>query len=38
VRVALKETGFYGWATREGRDKSLEDTSKLIDQLMIGKA
>jgi hexulose-6-phosphate isomerase len=38
VRVALKETGFYGWATREGSDKSLEDTSKLIDQLMIGKA
>ena len=36
VRVALKEIGFSGWATREGRDKSLEDTSALIDQLMIG--
>jgi L-ribulose-5-phosphate 3-epimerase len=36
VRVALKEVGFSGWATREGRDKSLEDTSALIDQLMIG--
>ncbi|MGB0326818.1 MAG: sugar phosphate isomerase/epimerase family protein [Akkermansiaceae bacterium] len=37
VRIALKETGFSGWATREGRDKSLEDTSALIDQLLIGK-
>ena len=37
VRVALQEVGFSGWATREGRDKSIEDTSALIDQLMIGK-
>ncbi len=37
VRVALKEVGFSGWATREGSDKSLEDTSSLIDQLLIGK-
>ena len=37
VRAALKEVGFSGWATREGRDKSLEDTSALIDQLLIGK-
>jgi len=37
VREALIEIGFTGWATREGRDKSLEDTSKLIDQLLIGK-
>ncbi|MGD1978331.1 MAG: TIM barrel protein [Akkermansiaceae bacterium] len=37
VRAALLETGFSGWATREGRDKSLEDTSALIDQLLIGK-
>jgi hexulose-6-phosphate isomerase len=37
VRQALLETGFSGWATREGRDKSLEDTSALIDQLLIGK-
>ena len=38
VRAALIEVGFSGWATREGRDKSLADTSKLVDQLMIGKA
>ena len=38
VREALLEIGFSGWATREGRDKDLEDTSKLIDQLLIGKA
>ncbi len=37
VREALQEAGFSGWATREGRDKSLEDTSSLIDQLLIGK-
>ena len=37
VRVELKKIGFSGWATREGRDKSLEDTSKLIDQLLIGQ-
>lgn len=36
VRTALDEVGFSGWATREGRDKSLEDTSQLIDELMIG--
>jgi len=38
VRESLVEIGFSGWATREGRDMSLEDTSKLIDQLLIGKA
>ena len=37
VRAALLEVGFSGWATREGSDKSLEDTSALIDQLLIGK-
>ena len=37
VRSALKEVGFSGWATREGRDKSIEDTSALIDQLLVGK-
>lgn len=37
VRTALQETGFSGWATREGSDQSLEDTSLLIDQLLIGK-
>jgi L-ribulose-5-phosphate 3-epimerase len=37
VRAALAEIGFSGWATREGRDKDLADTSKLIDQLVIGK-
>ena len=36
VRAALKEIGFSGWATREGSDKSLEDTSELIDQLLVG--
>ncbi|MCH2063697.1 MAG: sugar phosphate isomerase/epimerase [Roseibacillus sp.] len=38
VRTALQEVGFSGWATREGRDKNLEDTSALIDQLLIGKS
>ncbi len=38
VRAALLEIGFSGWATREGRDRDLADTSKLIDQLLIGKA
>ena len=38
VREALLEIGFSGWATREGRDKNLEDTSALIDELLIGKA
>ena len=37
VRAALAEIGFSGWATREGRDKDLADTSRLIDQLVIGK-
>ncbi|MGI9244066.1 MAG: sugar phosphate isomerase/epimerase family protein [Verrucomicrobiales bacterium] len=37
VRVTLDEIGFSGWATREGKDQSLEDTSQLIDQLLIGK-
>lgn len=37
VRENLHKTGFNGWATREGRDKSLEDTSKLIDELLIGR-
>ncbi len=37
VRTALKEVGFSGWANREGLDKNLEDTSALIDQLLIGK-
>ena len=38
VRTALQEVGFSGWATREGSDKNLEDTSALIDQLLIGKS
>jgi len=38
LRAALKDVGFSGWATREGSDKSLEDTSALIDQLVVGKA
>ena len=36
VRAELKKIEFYGWATREGSDKSVEDTSQLIDQLLIG--
>ncbi len=36
VRVELAKIDFSGWATREGRDKNLEDTSKLMDQLMLG--
>lgn len=34
VRVSLVEIGFTGWATREGRDKSLEDTSQLMKELL----
>ena len=37
VLRSLEEVGFSGWATREGRDKNIEDTSALIDQLLIGK-
>ena len=36
VREALNDVGFNGWATREGRDKDLQDTSSLIDELLIG--
>ena len=34
VREALAEIEFTGWATREGRDKSLEDTAQLMDELL----
>jgi len=34
VRKALVEIGYSGWATREGRDNSLADTSQLIRQLL----
>jgi hexulose-6-phosphate isomerase len=34
VRQALGEIRFTGWATREGRDKSLEDTSQLMNDLL----
>lgn len=34
VRAALAETGFTGWATREGGDKSLEDTAQLMNELL----
>ena len=37
VRVELKALDFSGWATREGSDRSIEDTSQLIDQLLIGE-
>jgi hexulose-6-phosphate isomerase len=36
VRDELAKIGFTGWATREGRDKDIEDTSKLMDQLLLG--
>jgi hexulose-6-phosphate isomerase len=36
-REELVKLNFTGWATREGRDKDLEDTSALIDQLLLGK-
>lgn len=34
VRKALAEIQYTGWATREGRDNSLEDTSQLMDELL----
>ena len=34
VRKALNEIGFSGWATREGRDDSLEDTIELTRKLL----
>lgn len=34
VREALAEINYTGWATREGRDNSLEDTAALIDELL----
>lgn len=34
VREALAEIKFTGWATREGGDKSLADTSQLMDELL----
>lgn len=34
VRKALVEIGFSGWATREGNDKSLEDTVALTKKLL----
>jgi len=34
VREALAEVKYTGWATREGGDKSLEDTAALMDELL----
>lgn len=34
VRRALDEIRFTGWATREGGDNSLADTSQLMDELL----
>lgn len=34
VRKSLVEIGYSGWATREGEDKDLADTSKLIRELL----
>ncbi|WP_437230970.1 sugar phosphate isomerase/epimerase family protein [Planctomicrobium sp. SH661] len=34
VRAALKQIEYTGWATREGPDKSLEDTAQLMNELL----
>ncbi|MEW4489493.1 sugar phosphate isomerase/epimerase family protein [Thalassoglobus sp. JC818] len=34
VREALAEINYTGWATREGRDNSLEDTANQMDILL----
>ncbi|WP_437193825.1 TIM barrel protein [Planctomicrobium sp. SH527] len=34
VRASLKQIGYTGWATREGPDKSLEDTAELMHKLL----
>jgi hexulose-6-phosphate isomerase len=34
VRLALAEIRYTGWATREGKDKSLEDTVQLMNELL----
>ncbi len=34
VRKALAEINFTGWATREGGDRSLEDTVQLMNELL----
>ena len=34
VRQALADIKFSGWATREGGDKSLEDTAQLMNELL----
>ncbi len=34
VRQELEKTEFAGWATREGNDGGLENTAKLMDQLL----
>ena len=34
VRQALADINYTGWATREGPDKSLEDTAHLMNELL----
>lgn len=34
VRAALAEIGFTGWCTREGNDGGLENTARLMDDLL----
>jgi len=34
VREAIAETGFTGWATREGQDGGNEKTARLMDELL----
>jgi hexulose-6-phosphate isomerase len=34
VRAALKQINYSGWATREGKDKSLADTAELMNKLL----
>jgi L-ribulose-5-phosphate 3-epimerase len=35
VRLAMREIGFTGWVTREGSDGSLENTARLMDELLL---
>jgi hexulose-6-phosphate isomerase len=35
VKAALQKIEFAGWATREGNDRSLADTSALMDELLV---
>jgi L-ribulose-5-phosphate 3-epimerase len=34
IRTELDKIGFTGWVTREGKDNDLEDTAKLMNELL----